>query len=74
MESNYSDFRQHLKMYLDQLSEKKEIMKVTRQRGGNVYIIPDEVIYEMSSDDFRKFQQQARLVKYFEFMLENNKK
>lgn len=74
MDISYSEFRQHLKQYMDLLLEKETVIKVTRQRGGDAFIISEEQLAKMTTKEFKELQKRARLTKYMEKMLPSDLK
>lgn len=68
MDITCSEFRQNLKQYMDLLYEKKVIIKVTRQRGGDAFVISEEQLARMTTKEFKELQRRARLTKYAEMM------
>lgn len=74
MDISYSEFRQHLKQYMDLLGEDETVIKVTRQRGGDAFIISEEQLAKMTTKEFKELQKRARLTKYMEKMLPSDLK
>lgn len=74
MDISYSEFRQHLKQYMDLLLEKETVIKVTRQRGGDAFIISEEQLAKMTTKEFKELQKRARLTKYAEKMYQSDLK
>ena len=68
MDVSYSEFRLHLKQYMDILCERNDAIRVTRQRGGDAFVISQEQLAKMTVKEFKALQQRARLSKYMELL------
>lgn len=67
MEVCVSDFRTRLKAYLDLLcTGEDKVVKVTRQRGEDVFVIPQSYLASMTTKEFKELQRQARLKSYYD--------